>query len=225
MGVVFLRAVIFLAVFFSLGFVLRFILNTFFPELLYIDDDPGQQDDMSPQMQSSSQMPFEQPGSRVNITLGKNGEYALPENRSSEDDQELGNIEDLGSGNIRPQSNSKGIDRNMEEDYNIESSGGSVEEDESINFEEPVFNETSASPKPVFSPSFGDDSTGLGGLPDLEAMATAFSTGFSDEPVQTHEEAEPSKTPYKGNKPQALNGDFNAEELAKGLRTVLSKDK
>jgi len=226
---VFLRAVIFLVVFFSLGFGLRYMLNNYFPELLYFKDETEQQDDLQPQF--LPQMPPEQPGSRINITLGKSGEFAMPDYRSSENKQELGNIEDLVAGNFKPQVDLKGIDRNDEDDYNKESSGGRIEESESFDFQDTAIFKPSAPPKQVFSPSFGDDSSDLGGLPDLDIMASAFSTGFSDEPetIQTQfedaEEPAPVRTINKGNKPQMLSGDFNPEELAKGLRTILKNEK
>jgi len=40
------------------------------------------------------------------------------------------------------------------------------------------------------------------------------------------DEADSSKTQYnKGNKAQPMEGDFDPQELAQGIRTVLNKDK
>jgi hypothetical protein len=224
-----LRALLFGLVFFGFGIAIRFILNNFFPEMLSGGDDSPRE---TPVLQSG-----DVPGSRINITVGNSGEYALPESYRGAQEQELGNIEDLISGVFRPRS---GIDRKSEDDYNGERGGQRAEssrepdreifkipnspEFESVPFEGPVFT-------PAFSPSFGDETGGLGGLPDLDSMAMAFSTGYSGDSFSASgqaEDADPlreSSRHPKGNKPQPLKGDFNAEELAKGIRTVLSKDK
>ncbi|MCL2809580.1 MAG: hypothetical protein FWD24_05895 [Treponema sp.] len=199
---IFIRALIFGAVFFGLGFGLRFVMNNFFPELLMSSEETAKQE--------------EQIGSRINITLDSTGEFAVPElYKAADGSDELGNIEDLISGNFRsrrrdpddeseledekPISNQwfesplteEGIDRKKEEGYNdmgfiqditfddlpgIEKSASTVEKPAAGKPE--VF-------QPQFTPSFGDDS-GLGGLPDLDMMARAFSTAYSgpSAPVQ-----------------------------------------
>ena len=241
---VFLRALIFGLVFFGFGFGLRFLINSFFPELLYIDEE------------LSAQESFDQPGSRVNITLDNTGEYAVPElYKTPGDPDELGNIEDLVSGVFRPRSDSaqqrpsSGIDRNREESYNIGSADQSISDQGDMDFpdmgafdeprvEKPGF-ETPKVEKPVFTPSFGDDA-GVGGLPDLETFAMAFSGGelrpsqpqaaaggFGGVPVpDVPEEFEPTQPArYVASKPTPLSGDFNPKDLAKGISTVLAKDK
>jgi len=259
---VFVRSIVFFFVFFGLGAGIRVVISTYFPELLFLDDE------------TESPITFDQPetGSQVDITLGSSGDYAIPELYRNNDDQELGNIEDLISGvfkprssgslfetpktafNDRPESRSEfqsinnsdepgdikwtsplpTIDRNEEDDYNDRKGGGAPED---FQFEEfqgsPEVFETAAPYKPVFTPSFGDDSGGLGGLPDLDAMAMAFSPNFSGEQAQAQpqsqhpnsfEEQEPVVY-NKGNKAQPMKGDFNPKELAQGIRTVLSKEK
>jgi hypothetical protein len=231
------NAVIFLIVFFALGAGARIIINHFFPEILYISDE------------SDPKISFEQPGSQVNITLGGTGEYAVPEMyRESRDSQELGNIEDLISGNFRTRASYEpnmpeaapaalgrgleGIDLKMEDDYNIggDSFGSGSQEYTSFQEPEPSNSKPAASEKPAFTPVFGGDSDDLGALPDLGSMATAFSTGFDEmeATAMPHlaDETDSSKTQYnKGNKPQPLEGDFDPQELAQGIRTVLNKDK
>jgi hypothetical protein len=242
-----LRGFIFALFFFGIGFGLRFIISSFFPELLFSDDENG---DFSS---------FDQPGSRVNITVDATGEYAVPELYKTPNN-ELGNIEELISGFFRPRT--EGIDRNQEEGYNEQGSFqdesmdtfGSIirtpavlPQAENIDFQD-MFQDTSiieSAPvsKPVFTPSFGDDSGGLGGLPDLDALGMAFSpaSGFSgsggssavnNAPVNTPEpvlsepeEFEPERSRYIESKPQQLKGDFNPKELAEGIRTALNKDK
>jgi hypothetical protein len=249
---IFLRAIVFGIVFFGLGFGLRFIITSFFPELLFADGD-------SPQ-------PAESPGAIINITLDSSGEYAVPElYKSSGDSMELGNIDDLISGVFKsrnesddiemnkkgaftPIMNEVGIDTGREAGYN---DVGGIR-DESV-FEKPP------AERSVFTPSFGDDS-GLGGLPDLDMMARAFSSAsnsmedpasiLAPMPAAAVSESmissatsiesmplgsvmplsedlgyEPAKPRYAGNKPQTLNGDFDPKSLAEGIRTVLSKEK
>ena len=229
---VFMRALIFAAVFFGFGFGLRFLINSFFPELLVMNEE------------SSAQESFDQPGSRINITLDNKGEYAVPELYKTPGNQdELGNIEDLVSGVFSPRPASyeserpqSGIDRKKEERYNIESVTQSVPDQESFSFQDfqdmDGFEKKQAE-KPVFTASLGDD-TGLGGLPDLDSMAMAFSTdgaaqadglGGVSAPAQTQEEFEPEQRRYVASKATPLKGDFNPKDLAKGISTVLAKDK
>lgn len=232
-----LRAFLFALLFFGFGIGIRFLINNFFPELMY-GDESGRE---------SALHGSDAPGSHINITVGNTGEYALPEpNRGGGQEQELGNIEDLVSGVFRPgsQSGSRGIDRKTEDAYN--GGGGSFDEpDRDFNIRSaPGLQSADFQPlelqsadsgsfeKPAFNPSFGDGLGGLGGLPDLDSMAMAFSSGFdtAESAVHSspHEEADTDfqhERHPQGNKPQTLQGDFNAEDLAKGIRTILSKDK
>jgi hypothetical protein len=215
---IFLRALLFTAVFFGMGVGLRVLVDNMFPELLLVNEDP-------------SQMNFEQPGSRVDITIGNARDYAVPEMYKNPDgSQEMGNIEDLLSGAFKPRptesSRQSGIDRSQENDYNIQGSSqiSAFDSQGSEHSQEALFQ------RPSFTPSLGDDSEGLGGLPDLDSMAGAFSSGgFALETAapaqaQSLEAEEPEKKYNKGNKPQPLEGDFNPQELAQGIRTVLSRD-
>jgi hypothetical protein len=232
-----LRAFIFAFVSFGVGFGLRFVVYSFFPELLTFHDE-----------YSGPETHEQQPGSRVNITLDTEGKYALPElYKTPGDTDKLGNIEDLVSGYFRP--SSEGIDRNREERYNQEEENDDedgfpdIPEAEDLSFEDtPVFEKPRVD-KPVFNPSFEDSSGGLGGLPDLDAMAMVFSpagessgessseaftawepqSGVDD--FDSFDNVEPKKSSYAGNKSQPLKGDFDPKELAKGISTVLTKEK
>jgi hypothetical protein len=231
-----LRGLVFAAVFFGLGLGMWFVVNTYFPELLVTDGDI---DDAA------------EKGSRVDITVDSTGEYAVPElYRTAGSPDELGNIEDLISGRFKVESES--VDRNQEEGYNDKTQ--SDPDSGNIDFED-LFQDQGAGGfdksvegKPVFTPSFVDDAGGLGGLPDLDAMSMAFSSmgEFSGEPSPISGGSKGASSGFggnssffndvegtdsvssrynTGNKPQPLKGDFNPEELAKGIRTVLSKDK
>jgi len=256
---VLLRALIFAIVFFAIGFGLRFLINTFFPELLFMDDG------------SSAPETFDQPGSVVNIVMDNSGEYAVPElYKTPGDPNELGNIDDLISGVFRPRSSSTeqvpsaGIDGSKKERYNVvrtpkfDDDFPSFQDIDDFGFQEmDAYGDTEAEEpkvekpkvekqgleKPIFTPSFGDDA-GVGGLPDLEMFAMAFSGGAERTPMQPIARAEaPSameqsiqpqmddfeptqpQSRYVSSKPTPMKGDFDAKELAKGISTVLSKDK
>jgi len=246
---IFLRALIFSAVFFGIGFGLRYILDTFFPEILVVSEE-------------AAPSVLDESGGQVNVTLDSMGEYAVPELFNQQgNSEELGNVEDLISGAFKPRSvqnfnsggsqpeysnfdfsgQDEGIDRKKEAGYN---NLGDAQEDpffESASGESADFSETSSFEKPEagkpaaiqtqFTPSFGDDS-GLGGLPDLDMMAMAFSSGYSGTPAPSAPSAapamrpaedEPDRSQYKGNKAQPLQGDFDPQSMAQGIRTVLNK--
>ena len=269
-----LRALVFGAVFFGLGFGLRFVINSFLPEILYTDEEGGSG--------------IEQQGAHIDITLDSTGEYAVPELYKS-DEEEMGNIEDLISGAFRPGITSDrqesggntgfapvrsvdSVDSGSESGYNdpgyfndlegeVPETGDSSDEENSSAFQGftplPIegtdsFQDLSVFKKPEgappvekkpesreqFTPSFGEDDSGLGGLPDLDMMARAFSSFGAAEPPAPGpsasvsapssgllEEDSPDRNQYKGNKPQTLQGDFQAKDIARGLSTLLSKDK
>jgi len=238
---IFLRALIFAAVFFGIGFGTRLIINAFMPELLSLEEEPVIHEK-------------NQPGSRVNITLDSTGEYAVPEMYKDSDSNELGNIEDLVSGAFKPRvvaeppsrkkspfEELESIDGKKENDYNDTGDSWTAFEPDSLDVFTTRPSANAPPAKQAFSPSFGND-VGLGGLPDLDAMATAFSGGgesrFSSapaagsgvsmlEPVDEQLFEGPAATRHvpKAGKSQQLEGNFNPKELAQGIRAALNKDK
>lgn len=254
-GHLFARALIFSVVFFGFGFGLHFVINSYFPELLYINEEtaPSETDESA---------------GHISIAMDSMGEYAVPELFNKQGDpNEIGNIEDLISGIFKPGGEDKsssaesnqpaypsidfsmsaeGVDLNKNTGYNMSGEFGDVSFGDPVEPKPAAFSETSAFERsaeekppvfqPQFTPSIGDDDSGLGGLPDLDMMAMAFSnfsgpppsavsSSFSStESVNPVEESTPDRSQYKGNKPQALKGDFNPQSLAEGIRTVLSKD-
>jgi len=244
-----IRALIFTVVFFGLGFGLHLLINSYFPELLFHEDDSG-----ADAYDSASNVGA--------ITVDSTGEYAVPELYRTNDPNEMGNIDDLISGVFRPRGheaprsapspiNNVGIDRKPEAGYN---SGTSVkppaadfspQDTGGGNFQDTsVFNKSPAD-RQSFTPSFSDDDSGLGGLPDLDMMAMAFSSGYSPvlpspaaasassaspasfaaAPVMSFDDAEERKSGSAGSKPETLQGDFDPKELARGISTILNKDK
>jgi len=247
---IFLRALIFTVVFFGIGFGLNFVINSYFPELLYMNEETAPSEN-------------EEEAGHISIAMDSMGEYAVPELFDKRGEPyELGNIEDLISGAFRPggrdnrsyaESNQsaypginfsmsdEGIDQNNETGYNSSGDFGDVTFGEPAAVKSGDSGETSSFEvekpqvfQPQFTPSIGDDS-GLGGLPDLDMMAMAFSNFPSSPgdvssstpsigPTAPIDESEPDRSQYKGNKPQALEGDFQPQAIAQGIRTVLSKD-
>jgi len=232
-----IRTLIFTVLFFGIGFGLRFMITGFFPELLLSAEETAHQE-------------TEHAGAQVNIILDSMGEYAVPELFNAQgDSEELGNIEDLISGvyiSERPQKANTGIDRNKEASYNdfevLQPDGDDADSGGFSDFnEEAVFKPTEPQSYQSFTPSFGDE-MGLGGLPDLDVMARAFSAPSSAapsggglqemEPVQEMQDMTDSpvfaaEEPARktGSKAQPIQGDWDAKGLAEGIRTVLSKER
>jgi hypothetical protein len=239
-ALVIVRAIVFATFFFGFGFALRFLVTNYFPDLFL------------PRDATESQYPIEQKPPVESMTIDTTGEYAVPElYKSSGAQNNLGNIEDLVSGMFRaaPESvdrmeeesyNESGIQSEMEVKFNASAAGNQ----EIINFQDmfdgdmEVYDEPKLQKarKPDFTPSLGNDTGGLGGLPDLDSMAMAFGgmSSFPEstcssysgdlEPAPSGRTDEPAER-YTGNKPQPLKGDFNPKELAKGISTVLSSEK
>jgi hypothetical protein len=231
------RAIIFAVFFFGVGFGLKFLITNYFPEL-FLQRDAAE-----------SQYPLDQKSPEEPMTIDTTGEYAVPElYKAAGAQDELGNIEDLISGVFR--ANAESVDRTEEESYNgdgiqsemeVKFNASAAGKQEVINFddmfgEDPAaYNEPGPQQKQDFTPSLGNDSEGLGGLPDLDSMAMAFGgsasfpetggSSFNDDLESVPAGVEPAESNYKGNKPQPLKGDFNPQELAKGISTVLAKEK
>jgi hypothetical protein len=263
-----IRAFIFAIVFFGVGFGMRFLVDSFFPELLFTQGESS--------LVSEDQ---DESGARISIVLDNKGEYAVPELYKTDDPHEIGNIDDLIAGIFKPRGANEqrpaaaapvpagygmeGIDRTPETGYNAggiqESAGEPAAVFSPFNAggdslqDLSVFEKTPAS-KPVFTPSFGDD-MGLGGLPDLDMMAMAFSSNYASAPAspmpsvaspaaasfipssaefpavsstpfsESSEPPEGRRPGYVGNKPEPLKGDFDPKDLAMGISTMLGKDK
>jgi hypothetical protein len=223
---VLLRAGIFTVLFFALGTGAYVMINSYLPELL-VSGSMGEDEVMAPR-------PGEQPGSRINITLGGTG--ALPEMyQNSGGAEEVGNINDLMSGAFVPEAarnaaGGQGMDQSPQDGYNNGGNTSSADyEPENGDFGGASGGRTGFEPAPVFNgPVFtasvgeGDD---LGGLPDLDAMAGAFLSGADEEPAETLAESPAPARSRKSGKTQSLDGDFNPKDLAAGIRTVLNKEK
>ena len=220
-GMVILRALLFGLLFFILGTGLWFLIHKFFPELLatiYNEEEPDSFSSPSP-------------GSTVDITLDSNERnFAVPEMyRKSINPDEIGHINELlaKKGLAGKDAAAGNVDQNGEEGYNNEQSSGF--EGSMIDFAALELTPKKSAPalnsnlidKPVFIPSFGGEDNDLGGLPDLDAMSGAFSTTT----YNTSAESDSLGKDLFGDKDSPMQGDYSAEQLAKGIQTVLTKDK
>lgn len=221
-----LRAGAFMAVFFALGLGCSFVISNYLPELLQPESFAGDEPD-------TLKRDGQRPGSRVNITLSDG--VALPDNS-----EEMSDISTLLAGDGNPAeegasnavSHGQGIDQTAQEGYTDEGSAV-LEELEQDNrgsaagtggAEDPEL----SSARPAFTVTVGEGDD-LGALPDLDAMAGAFLTGAEEEgpaeqPAAAFAPSRPVRSPG-GAKTQQLDGDFDAKELAAGIRTVLERTK
>jgi len=76
-------------------------------------------------------------------------------------------------------------------------------------------------------PDDGGDPASVDFLPDLDSMAGAFLSSSAEEDSDTIEYSvsTPVAKPSRSSSSPAWSGDFNAKDMAAGLRTVLSKEK
>ena len=223
MPLLLIRAAIFAVIFFVISALVKMVAGRFLPELL--EDDGSGGDEVSI------------PGSRINImegdSLSLEGGAADTGSASlaalADDSEEgLGNIADLLRISKAPRvSNGEtqaGMDQNPQDDY--------TKEGETDKFSTLIPDEGSV---PAFSSSgaeadeaeFGGSSASDGILPDLDSMAGAFmSSAAGGEPDTTeYSVSAPPPKPSSSSKTPAWSGDFNAKDLASGLRTILNKEK
>jgi len=195
-----IRALIFAVLFFLLGTGAWVLINNYIPEVL------------SPQTGNdaiNNIFSMNQPGAKVNITLGEHSDAALPDDDGEpQNPGDVGNINDLVSGAFKPEKRAaQSIDQNPENSYNDESGefapvqetqGGTG--DFSVNFSNFV--------------SSGDEAG------DMDP----FSLPSRDKDPEPARSSLPERK-VSGNRPEKLEGDFNPKEIAAGIRTVLQKDK
>ena len=215
-----IRPLIFGLLFFIIPSLVSLLVNRFLPELLE-NNDPGENAGLSS-------------GSRINITLGDSMDPdrdstsdlsqnvlnpAIPGAVADESDEGLGDIADLlrrGASQPERPAALTGMDQNAEEGYT------KTEGFDDFTSSKPAG--TSAG-IPVGVAEENPNSAEM--LPDLDSMAGAFVPIAADEEPDTTEYSvsTPSKKPSSGDKASAWTGDFNAKDIAMGLRTVLNKEK
>ena len=219
------RAAVFAALFFGLGTAAWLLINTFIPDLL--SPDTG---NIATHLFSTGTA-----GSRVNITVDDVQNAALPEGNGAPGD-DVGDFNDLFARKEDiDQTPATGYTEEGEtEGFAAETEGFAAEEEEfapafgnvSLNDGEENEDETGefSMDFSAFVPGGGD--SGDDETDENESDADLDSFSFFPETMDStkYEEPAPERKPSR-NKPMKLEGDFNAKEIAAGLRTVLEKDK
>ena len=204
-----IRALVFAVVFFGLGLGIWALINTFIPELL----SSGAEDETGGNVLFGGAA-----GSQVNITVddapNTDMPAALPGTEHSEND-EVGDFTDLVSGSI---SGGQDIDQTPATSYTDD------ETEEIV----PAPDKAKVEGLGDFSMDFGafvSDDLGDDGMADLDVGADTFSFLPGSDSAKKPRETPAPERKVSGNKAVTLQGDFDAKEIAAGLRTVLEKDK
>ena len=242
MPMLLLRPVIFAFLFFILANAVYFLVNQFLPELTERgspDEDltlrPGSRIDITEGDISPGDVA---PGAAFS---GPVPPRAFAGAQADESEEGLGNITDLvGRRAVSPVSEgeaSPGMDQNAEDSYTKDDGIGSFSAPEPWSpVVQPRFSggsgtdDTPAASRETFEargiPAAGA-SPAVDLLPDLDSMAGAFlpASGDSEPDAVDYSVSTPSPKPSSSSKAPAWAGDFNAKELASGLRTILNKEK
>ena len=230
-GAAVLRGLVFAGLFFVLGTGAWTLINNYIPELLFPETNNDAASNIfgsgSSGLESSDSQSY---GSRVNITLGDGSDAALPDNNVA-DAEEVGNIADLVSGAIDPAEEAKrqrGLDGMTDTGYT--DSGGGVTPS-LADFGE----STSLGGFAESAPAAADNSGGFnmnfdnfalgGGGGGLEPFGDSFSLPPDSGAAAKENDVFVPERKVTGNKPMALEGDFNPKDIAAGIRTVLETDK
>jgi len=216
MPLLIIRPAIFAALFFVISALIKLVVSRFLPEILEDGDINRDADNL--------------PGTRINILEGDSppGRGPAPKHAffgalAEDTDDDLGDISDLLVKSTAARASGErtfaGMDQNPQEDYTDE--GGSEKK-----------SGLAAEGKPE-KRTGETDTAGVSGsedaLPDLDSMAGAFMSPSAGEESETPEYSVSAPLPKPSyssrNKAPAWSGDFDAKELASGLRTILSKEK
>jgi hypothetical protein len=150
--------------------------------------------------ESSGEADLDVPGSRVDISeAGVDGEGGRETGLDPNADSFGGNV--------------LGLDQNGGDGYTL---GGGERSAPEKGEAAPAGQASSRKPA---VPVAADDIESVDVLPDLEAMSDTFL-----QPVSGGEPSSgPARTP-SGNKPQTMEGDFNAKEMASAIQTILKRE-
>jgi hypothetical protein len=215
-----LRALVFAGLFFVLGAGAWTLINTFIPELLFPEANDASASIFGSESSGSESRDSQSYGSRVNITLGDGADAALPDGNGP-DSEEIGNISDLVSGAVDPAAEArknKGLDEINENSYTGMGEGIALSMN---NIAEPS---PAADEGGDFTMNFDSFTLG-GGIAGLESFGDSFSLPPDSGGTAMEEEVPLPERKVTGNKPMALEGDFNPKDIAAGIRTVLETDK
>lgn len=189
------RALIFAAVFFVISGGAYWLILRFLPELF---DNPGDDDAAMPQA-----------GSLVDISLGDD---------SGEDLAEANAGEYVSEGEAAPSGISLSEDPSgLDQTDNISYTNDGMMD------ENPEVQKDGAEPAlPADTPDLSDE------LPDLESLSPVFSSGGERRGEELSEfmisaDGLNGKNP-RGNKPSGLNNEFNAQDMASAIQTILKRE-
>jgi hypothetical protein len=234
MPILIVRPLIFALLFFVVSALINMAVLRFLPELLEANQENESFDPV--------------PGSRIDITEGDSPSSSIPSFMADSSEDGLGNISDLLQGGNAPPAQA-GMDQNKTDGYNkagemVDFSGSPLEAPDppsssemppwtGVNFAgstgtsaggiQDAPSESPARDKALPEVFSGSEDV----LPDLDSMAGAFSSFADEEEGDTIEysvSTPSSKSSSSKNAPD-WTGDFNPKDMAKGLQTVLKKDK
>jgi hypothetical protein len=228
------RPLIFAVLFFAITAFGKILVSRYLPELMEgsapDDDDfkPGSRinilEDDGPSDSSAVTEGF------VSGALGQVPTGAKPDD--SEDD--LGDISELSKRsaynpvNERPIPGISGIDQNVKEQY---TDNGEMSDSVKPDFSKIFSPESPLKASATSQAKAGAKTEGIHNsdeaLPDWDSMAGAFMSGSSNDEPEANEYIAPGsfKKSSSAKKAPEWTEDFNAKEIAMGLRTVLNKDK
>jgi len=250
MPMLIIRPLIFAVLFFLISGLVSLLVNHFLPEL---QEDGGRNDEIKFSPGAHLNISEDDlPGSdhSVNNYAGK----AAPVRAAQPDDSEdnLGNITELVRKRLFPHAETGNVPTGM--DQNGSDGYTKLEESEDYSGQEQSSPGKSLSESDLpFAGDSDDVSSGSGVsaaasrerkeaktagtaeklpdsmdfLPDLDSMAGAFLSADGEEESDTTEfsVSTPPLKPSSANKAPSWAGDFNAKDMAAGLRTVINKDK
>jgi hypothetical protein len=242
MPMLIIRPLIFAALFFIFSVVGKILVTRFLPELL---EETGQEEDA---FRPGSRIDILEddgeifsPDASDRFTATAPGQVSTGA-RPDDSEDGLGDISELSRRSaFSPVAGGSiaGIDQNVKEGYTKESGlGDSAGPDFSKMFDtDSSFGASTGGGRIDLTDqsvkSHESGQTGTAGilsseetLPDLDSMAGAFMAGSSDEESEAagYSASGPFRKPSSDKAPKWTE-DFNAKEIAMGLRTVLSKDK
>jgi hypothetical protein len=204
-----IRPLGFAVLFFIIAAVVYFLINHFLPELL--------DGELPESMEADTTL---SPGSRINITEEEPAGMSVYAAQADDSEDDLGDISDLlktGRAARPVETGLPGLDQSGEDGYTrseavhtgVQNNGGFT-------------GNGSAVPKTV-----PDSADSMDMLPDLDTMARAFLPNSGDDEADTTEYStsdDSPKRPAAGSRGRKMEGDFNPQELAAGIRTILKKE-
>ena len=220
-GTAVLRALLFSGLFFVIGCGAWFLVSTYIPELLILEYRPGEEEGVFRSDIPGDGQDYGLTGGNVNITLqdGEAPAVALPGDSYGIDG--IGSISELVSAAA-----ARDVDQNRQNDYTEASDGPDFAppagDSEDLDYGEPALDIASLGD---FS-AFFDGPTGKGSAGGIdESLSDLFETlsgGMSSPRV---EEPPPRKPGTSSRRQPETSGDFNAKDLAMGIRTALATEK